>query len=157
MNKLQSRLSGQKRKAPPPKSVSIAPKIPKTSPSASFAAPKTSKVNMDKINSEISVAGVEPISVTCTPVQSFGPNPLTIGQKLVTKKLKPTILPNGTLLGQVVNSGKGKKILCYMPNNMNKNVPAVTVRIPINNKSDKSSDPGKLSGHLTNETSCHFQ
>ena len=148
MNKLQSRLSGQKRKAPPPKGVSIAPKIPKTSPSGpsgpSFVAPKSSKTNLEKINSEISVAGVEPISVTCTPVQSFGPNPLTIGQKLVTKKLKPTILPNGTLLGQVVNSGKGKKILCYMPNNMNKNVPAVTVRIPINNKSDKATDPGNL-------------
>ena len=149
MNKLQSRLSGQKRKAPPPKSVSIAPKIPKTSPGGpsgpSIVTPKSSKTNLEKINSEISVAGVEPISVTCTPVQSFGPNPLTIGQKLVTKKLKPTILPNGTLLGQVVNSGKGKKILCYMPNNMNKNVPAVTVRIPINNKSDKSTDPGNLS------------
>ena len=148
MNKLQSRLSGQKRKAPPPKSVSIAPKIPKTSPGGSsgpsFVAPKSSKTNLEKINSEISVAGVEPISVTCTPVQSFGPNPLTIGQKLVTKKLKPTILPNGTLLGQVVNSGKGKKILCYMPNNMNKNVPAVTVRIPINNKSDKATDSGNL-------------
>ena len=148
MNKLQSRLSGQKRKAPPPKGVSIAPKIPKTSPGGpsgpSFVAPKSSKTNLEKINSEISVAGVEPISVTCTPVQSFGPNPLTIGQKLVTKKLKPTILPNGTLLGQVVNSGKGKKILCYMPNNMNKNVPAVTVRIPINNKSDKATDPGNL-------------
>lgn len=136
VTKLQTRLSGQKRKAPPPTKLSKAKKV--TSDVRSTLPSET------PVPSSGDVHETDSIQLTCTPVMN---QQITIGQKLVAKKLKPTILPNGTLLGQVVSSGKGKKILCYVPTNLKNNV---TVKIPI--KSDKNFTTEKADSSLITET-----